>query len=138
MRRRWRDELLDDFDPYRLHVFVPAIMSVGLLFSVVSLVQDVARWGSERALHRHSRAAGAEAAALVTGHPIPAAHPIPEVRRWLLAGATMGFGVAAYISIGSIANYRRTDGYVELVGWLLALALAGSAFLAVVGGAFAL
>ena len=39
MRRRDRYAVLDDIDGARSFVFVPAIMSVGLLFSLASVAQ---------------------------------------------------------------------------------------------------
>ena len=42
-----------DHDPFRLHVFVPVIMSAGLVFSVATLVRDALAWrGHKGALRR--------------------------------------------------------------------------------------
>ena len=48
------DDRWDDIDVNRLMVFVPAVMSVGLLFSIATLVRDVLRWTGIQARDRRS------------------------------------------------------------------------------------
>lgn len=116
-------------------VFVPAIMSAGLLFSIVTLVRDAARWGGTRARERRSTIEAHAVVNDVLGNP----HPPPSEtgvlsRSTYLATATMMVAGAAYISIGSTANFLRDGGYVTDISWLLAVSLMLAALLGFLGG----
>ena len=52
--KRNDDDPLGDIDADRLMVFVPAIMSVGLIFSIVTLLRDVFQWTGGRARRRRT------------------------------------------------------------------------------------
>ncbi|MDY7103107.1 MAG: alkaline phosphatase D family protein [Actinomycetota bacterium] len=117
-------------------VFVPAVMSVGLLFSVASLLGDAFRWGSR---HRRRRRVRIEAEAVARTTIDPAVDPSLdagasrlELSHVLWAVALLG--AATYVAIGASANYLRTGGYLADIAWLLALSLVLSAALGFVGG----
>lgn len=108
----------------RFSVFVPAVMSVGLLFWLVGEVREVA--GQQR---RRSRAKRAELVAQRIASRLGVAMPATAEERglrprpvYVLLGVVLLAG-AAYVTVGSVANYARAGGYVSDVGWLLALSL---------------
>lgn len=120
----------------RLHIFVPAIMSVGLVFWIVTLTRDLFRWRSAQALERRSRAAGRATAAFVLGELGPPARPPVALRlraSYLLTGLVCGT-LAVYIVVGSTANYLRDGGYVRDIAWLLAASLLVAAVFGFVSG----
>ena len=130
MTRAWRDPFRDH-DPFRLYVFVPAIMSAGLLFSISTLVRDaVAARGRERARHRAELEAAATVAAILGSGPDP--RFCRSRRFYALVGAT-ALAMSAYLIPGATFNYLRDNGYVANIAWVLCLALAIGAVLAVVG-----
>jgi len=53
MKTKMKRDIFSDFDEDGLFVFVPAIMSVGLVFSIITLVRDALRWTGSRAHRRH-------------------------------------------------------------------------------------
>ncbi|CAB4589368.1 MAG: phosphatase PAP2 family protein [Actinobacteria bacterium] len=126
------DELLDG---RRLHVFVPAIMGVGLLFWLAGEVRDLLRATTDASRDKRARIAGHAIAREVLGTRTP---DRPEQRGlrsrpvYALLAITL-VGGAWYVAIGSIANYLRGDGYVGDIAWLLALALAASTVALVLG-----
>lgn len=107
----------------RVAIFVPAIMSVGLAFWIVNELRDLARVGRERA--RRRRAALAAAAIVARDAPGGPTQP-PEALglrpRPVYAVVALTFlGGAAYVFVGSTANFLRDGGYVADIGWLLAV-----------------
>ncbi len=109
----------------RMGVFVPAIMSVGLLFSLVTLARDAMVWTRSKARRRRT---AIEAAAvldrLLADQPRrPRSLGVLSRPSYLIAALVLAGG-AAYIAIGSTANFLRDGGYVRDIGWLLALSLA--------------
>lgn len=124
-------------DPRRLRVFVPAIMSVGMLFWLVTLVRDAVRWRfSELEAQRSTIAGRRTAAALRPGSVSTEPDRVGFRQRMsYLVTATFLYSVAAYIFVGSVANYIRDDGYVEGEVWLLAPAVLASVATAVAGTA---
>jgi len=109
----------------RLNIFVPAIMSVGLVFWLLTIVRDLFRWRSLEALTRRATNAGRGTAWVVRGDttpPDPAHLGFRHRRAYLFTSAALT-ALAAYIFVGSLLNYLRDDGYVEGVGWLLAAAV---------------
>ncbi len=119
----------------RLQVFVPAIMSVGLLFSLATLVRDLFHWTGSRARERRTSIA----AGMVVGAVLDEAEPDPDEigilsrPAYLLTGMVLVAG-AAYIAIGSTANFLRDGGYVHDIGWLLAISLGLALLLGFLGG----
>ena len=118
----------------RMSIFVPAVMSVGLLFWLLSEVREVA--GAQR---RRSRAKRAELAAAAIAARLgdassstPAARGLRPRPVYLLLSAVLLSG-AAYVAVGSIANYVRPGGYVSDVAWLLAVSLVVSGGAATLG-----
>ncbi|MDH3678953.1 MAG: alkaline phosphatase D family protein [Acidimicrobiia bacterium] len=127
-------EVLDDVDVNRLMVFVPAIMSVGLFFSLVVLVRDLIRWTGGRSRDRRT----AIEAAAVVNQLLDEGEPEAETmgilsRPAYLVSALVLVGGAAYIAIGSTANFLRDGGYVSDIGWLLALSLGLAVMLGFLG-----
>ena len=122
----------------RLHIFVPAIMGVGAMFWAGSLVRDLYRNGRRLALDRTSSIAGRGAARVVWPHasePDPTHSGLRHRNAYLvIAAGLVAFG--AYVFIGSYHNYRRDEGYVEHLGWVLALATVAT-LAALVGAAAA-
>lgn len=122
----WRDADLDRFG-----IFVPAIMSAGLLFSVLTLLRDAMH--ARRHRHRDRRvhiAATTTAGHVTTGRPATAALDKalrPRVA-YLLTSLTC-LAVAVYIVVGAIGNYGKPGGYLSDVGWLLAVSLVSSLLL---------
>lgn len=119
-----RDPWLDA-DVDRFGIFVPAIMSAGLLFSVVTLLRDALH--SRRHRHRDRRlhiAAAAIADHVATGREASAS--LDQALRpriaYLVTSLTCLF-VAVYVVIGAIGNYGKPGGYVSDIAWLLALSL---------------
>ncbi len=123
----------DDGD--RLGVFVPAIMSVGLLFSLLTILRDLFRWAGGRARDRRTAIEAAAVTNMVLGHEQPQPHELGMLSRrtYLLVSVVLA-GAAAYIAIGSTANFLRDGGYVRDIAWLLAVSLALSALFGYLAG----
>ncbi|MBJ8341261.1 alkaline phosphatase D family protein [Antrihabitans sp. YC3-6] len=112
----------------RLNIFVPAIMSVGLLFWLASELRELVRATGAASRAKRSAIAGHEVARLTlgsTGAEPPGRQGLRPRPVYLLLAVALGCG-AAYVAIGSIANYFRPGYYVADIAWLLALALAAS------------
>ncbi len=119
----------------RLMVFVPAIMSVGLIFSLVTLMRDLFHWSGARARDRRADIA----AGSVVGTTIGDAEPDPDdigmlARPTYLVTAIVLTAGGIYIAVGSAANFLRDQGYVRDIGWLLAVSLGLSVILGFLGG----
>jgi hypothetical protein len=107
----------------RLSLFVPAVMSVGVIFWIVSEVVEVGRSRAEQVRHTRARVVASEVTSEVLGRPqeqLPGLRPRPV---YLLITLVL-VGTVAYVAIGSIANFARRGSYVEGIAWLLALAMA--------------
>jgi membrane-associated phospholipid phosphatase len=109
----------------RLNIFVPALMSVGLLFWFTEVLRDTLRWRGARSRRHRSELCGRATAqfTIAGGEEDPAEavglHPRPAYAVW-----AVGFVIlASYIGIGAFLNYTRVGGYVSDIAWLLALAL---------------
>lgn len=131
----------EGYDPFRLHVFVPAIMSAGLLFSLMTLLRDgLARRGHRRAEHRVRLAAHSTAAIVLGPLASTASEPRGELRPRsfyaIVAGAAVLGG--AYLVPGAVLNYLRPRGYVSDIAWLLCLSLVVGGLLVATGFAAAL
>ena len=110
-------------DPFRLQVFVPAIMSAGLLFSLLTLVRDV--FAGRRGPGSHRRAAVAASAVVADVRravPSPGEQGLRPRRFYLLAAIGAG-AAAAYVGPGALLNYAHDDGYVSDIAWLLGTSL---------------
>ena len=120
----------------RLHIFVPAIMSVGLLFWIVTLTRDLFRWQGERSWDRRARAAGRATATFVLGDLGPPAPAMPGLRLRVsyLVTALVAGTISMYVLIGSTANYLLDGGYVGDIAWLMALSLLVAAVFGFVAG----
>jgi membrane-associated phospholipid phosphatase len=119
--------------PDGLAIFVPAIMSAGLLVSLYTLVRDALharRWrGTDR---RIALAAHATAQQVLTGgraDPALLAGLRPRVS-YLLTALASG-GVACYVVVGATHNYF-TGGLLGELAWLWAASLVASAGFAAV------
>ncbi len=125
----------DGVDIDRLQVFVPAIMSVGLVFSIATLVRDLLHWSGGRARDRRTAIEAAVVVGTVLGEPDPEPEDIGILSRpTYLITALVLVGGAAYVAIGSTANFLRDGGYVRDIGWLLAISLALAVLLGFLGG----
>lgn len=136
MTRRHED-WFDDVDIDRAHIFVPAIMSAGIVLSAVVLVRDALHAKVWRGRSRSVRLYGeAVAHHVLTGEPPDRALTRglrPRVS-YALAGIAAG-ALAAYVGIGATLNYLRPGGYVEHVAWLWGISVLTTASLTVVSGA---
>jgi membrane-associated phospholipid phosphatase len=108
----------------RLSIFVPAVMSVGLLFWIVNEVRDLLH--DRRVATRDKRAALAARSMgeRLPGEPVPPAstpertglRPRPV---YALLGVAL-VAVAVYVAVGATGNYVRERGYLSDIAWLLA------------------
>lgn len=133
--RRARN-LAELFRVDRTHVFVPAIMGAGLLFWLIGEVRDLLRSAGDASRDKRAHLIGQELVDRLPGQP--AVERGPECkglrsRPIYLLWALALIGGAAYVSIGSVGNYTRHDGYVSDIAWLLSLACIVSAALLVLG-----
>ncbi len=113
-----------DFDDGGFFVFVPAIMSVGLVFSIITLVRDLFRFTGARARERRTELEAATVVNDLVGRdPDGLQHQGLLSRRAYLFTAVVLAIAAVYIGVGSVANYLRQDGYVANIAWLLGLGL---------------
>ncbi len=152
-RRGWDGDLWADYDIDRFHVFVPAVMSVGLAVSLFSLIRDALGWLNRRSRRSHSERRGRVVADVVVGE---LAKKAPSTatdnratdgeasasdmaslalypRNAYRLSATLLIAAAAYLSIGAIGNYQRENGYVSDIAWLLAISLGVAATLSALG-----
>jgi membrane-associated phospholipid phosphatase len=114
-----------DADVDRFGIFVPAIMSAGLLFSIVTLLRDAVHGRRHRHRDRQVQiAAAATAGHVTTGASATAAlEQVLRPRSAYLLTALTCIGAAAYVVIGAVGNYSRENGYVSDIAWLLALSV---------------
>lgn len=133
--RRSKRDLFDGLDDGTLPVFVPAIMSVGLVFSILSMLRNALRWSGARARDRRARFEAEGVVAQVLGRPRPDPRALGLLSRpsYLVAGLALTGG-AAYVAIGSTANFLRNGGYVRDIAWLLAISLGLAVALGFIGG----
>ena len=121
-----REDRRDLVDTDRLHVFVPAIMGVGLLFWLVGELRDLARASLDSSRDKQARIAGHAVAHGVVGGDIadrPEQRGLRSRPVYAILAVTL-LGGAVYVCVGSVANYLRPGGYVGDIAWLLAVALA--------------
>ncbi|WP_280339388.1 hypothetical protein, partial [Nocardia neocaledoniensis] len=110
----------------RLHIFVPAIMSVGLLFWLASELRELLRSSDEASRAKRAGIAGHAVARMTTATRAPdnaAALGLRPRPVYLLIALTLAGG-ALYVTIGSVANFFQQPGWVADIAWLLSLSLA--------------
>ncbi|HET6968494.1 MAG TPA: alkaline phosphatase D family protein [Ornithinibacter sp.] len=134
-RRRAR-RLVRLLGPDRVGIFVPAVMSVGLLFWIVSESMEVLRLRARDAGERRTQVAASAVADQVLGRR-PAAVAGLRPRGVYLMVSLMLLGGAVYVWIGSLYNFLHPGGYLYGVAWVFALAT-GTVVVAVFYGAAAL
>ncbi|MEO1060210.1 MAG: alkaline phosphatase D family protein [Actinomycetota bacterium] len=127
-----RGDVFDDMGTDRFHVFVPAIMSVGLLFSLATVVRDLFKLRSRRAHRRRVVLTANDVASVVVAGERRTVRGIDLgllPRRTYLWWTMAFLGAASYVAIGSSANYLREGGRVSDIAWLLAISLVSAAAL---------
>lgn len=120
----------------RFHVFVPAIMSAGLVFSLFTVLRDAFAQMRNGSAGRAEQVAGhSTAAAVRTGAATRETleHAL-RPRTFYALGALTLIGVAVEVLVGATANYFRAGGYVEggATVWAIAVLVGGG--LATAGG----
>jgi len=115
-------------------VFVPAVMSVGVLFSIATLLRDAFHWVGGNSLERRTALnAGATVSWLLDDPPRDPDDLGMLPRNAYLVSALLFVGGSLYVAIGSIANFLRAGGYVRDIAWLLGLSLGLSIVLVFLG-----
>jgi membrane-associated phospholipid phosphatase len=109
----------------RLNIFVPALMSVGLLFWFAEILRDALRWRGAQARQQRSERSGRAVAELTVGRRDDGVADAVGLRPRAAYGvwAVVFLVAALYIAIGAFLNYTRIGGYVSDIAWLLALAV---------------
>jgi membrane-associated phospholipid phosphatase len=129
------DSILDQVDVNRLMIFVPAVMSVGLLFSAATVIRDLLRRSGSQARDRRTAIESSFVLHRLLDDDQPEPNEIGALTRpSYLITALVLVGGAAYLTIGATANFLRDGGYVSDIGWLLAVSLALAAFVGFLGG----
>lgn len=122
-RRRRPVDPTDGFDEHALHVFVPAIMSVGLLFSIATLARDAMRRTTGRSRERRIALETATTVNDIVGRAVQRPDELGLLSRWSYG---VSAGIAAALSGGVVAavvtHYASSTGGRDR-GWLLALGL---------------
>lgn len=138
-QRRRTSPYLNLFDN-RLYVFVPAVMSLGFVFWVAALLRDQVHRRRAATLKRRAASAGLATAQLTLGtpHEFAQQEQTRARRRSYFLMAMPFLAAAVFISIGSVGNYVRPDGYLSEIAWILAIALVCSLALGSVGVLLAL
>ena len=130
-RRRTVDPF-DGFDEHALHVFVPAIMSVGLLVSVATLVRDALRRTTGRTRERRIALETATTVNDILGRSAPAPHELGLLSRWsYVAAGASSLALGAAVVATAVADYTASAPGRER-GWLLALGSTAGTVAAVV------
>lgn len=109
----------------RLHIFVPAIMSVGLLFWLVSELRELVHSSGEASRSKRAGIAGHAVARFTTATQDPDSAAQRGLRPrpvYLLITLTLAGG-ALYVTVGSVANFFQQPGWVADIAWLLSLSL---------------
>ncbi|MCU0261377.1 MAG: phosphatase PAP2 family protein [Ilumatobacteraceae bacterium] len=105
-------------------VFVPAVMSAGIAFSLASLARDLLHRGTGAVVERDGRLRGEVVAAVTVEGATHGTTPATRgatAPRWSFAVVGVGAGaLAVYLAIGATANHFRAGGYVEGAAWVWA------------------
>jgi len=106
---------------YEYGVFVPAVLSIGLLLSLATLVRDaIHRLRGKQWLSRRSALDG-RSTALLTAHDDTAARHDAFGRRSRATYAVIGtvlVCLAMYLTLGAYGNYIGWTGWVKTIGWI--------------------
>lgn len=114
-------------------VFVPAIMSVGLVFSMATLVRDAIRRTTGRTRERRLTLETATTVNEILGRTVAHPRELGLLHRWsYVAAGVVGFALAAGVAIAALASYVGASDGAER-GWLLALAMSACAISLCVG-----
>lgn len=109
--RRVPTDPFDGAEPDRLMVFVPAIMSVGVVFSVATLIRDAMQRAGRRSRERRIAVESAATFSILLGDPLPRREPAGLQKRF------------KHIAIAGIA------GVAVVLGALTGIAVLASEFL---------
>jgi hypothetical protein len=121
----------------RLGLFVPAVMTVGLLFWLASGLSRIVRGVATQSRHRRAAVAGAAVAARTAGTTIEVDRLGLRPRSTYGLTAVSLIGGSVYVAVGSAANFFNPTGYVRDIAWLLTLAVVVSVAALVYGVAAA-
>lgn len=126
-RPRLVDDPFADFERDQLMVFVPAIMSVGLVFSVTTLLRDAMQRTGKRLSRRRISVSAATSLVDLVGPPDGERHrPTLHPRRSYLATALLAFIAAATTTLWAARSYAGSESDVRDIAWVLALGLLAS------------
>lgn len=116
-------DVFADIDDDQFYVFVPAIMSIGVLFSITTLFRDAVRWLRHRRSERAVQVAANASAAQLLGtiHPDAELLGLPT-RRGFRTVATASAAVAVVVSLAATSTYLSNDHVLRSMGSVLALA----------------
>jgi hypothetical protein len=109
----------------RLQLFVPALMTVGLVVWILGEANEIARSRAKATRVRRARIAAASIVDETLGRPPSGTLGLRPRPVYVMIAAT-SIAAALYVLIGSIGNFTRSGGYVEGEAWLLALAAVAS------------
>jgi membrane-associated phospholipid phosphatase len=120
------------------HVFVPAVMGAGIVFSILVVVRDwldrlFARDRRRAAVEVQARLVADEVLGRARGGASASDRPTDARRRTSAAIAAVLLGIALYVLPGATFNYLRPGGYLGEIAWILALALLLVVFSSAVG-----
>lgn len=102
-------------------VFVPAVLSLGILISGLTLFRDVLhRLRGRRWLERQASAYGHKTALLVRSSELVARADRSARRSRAVYGAVgvVSLGLATYLLLGSYGNYIGWTGWVKTISWI--------------------
>jgi hypothetical protein len=134
-RRRAPVDPVEGFDEHALHVFVPAIMSVGLLVSIATLVRDGLRRTTGRTRERRIALETATTVDDILGRPTAAPETLGLLHHWSYVAAGL-----SSLAVGGTVVAAATAAYADPAddrgpAWLLALGVTVAALSAVVAAA---
>ena len=132
------DDPFGDFERDQLMVFVPAIMSVGLIFSITTLVRDALLRTGARTRARRVTVETTLTLNDLLGNEAAAdpAHGVLHRRAYASMAGVLMFGSATLLAVAGF-SYGQQGGPVEAQGWVLAAAVVASGLAAMVGVAAA-
>jgi len=94
----------DGAEPDRLMVFVPAIMSVGVFFSLAMLVRDAMQSAGRRSRARRIAVESAATFSALSGSPLPRREPVGLQKRYVhIAVAGIAGVVAVLVAVTAVA-----------------------------------
>lgn len=123
------EDPFEDIAPDRVMVFVPAIMSVGLVFSLTTLLRDALERAGKRLSHRRIRVSTMTSLADLVDPSTPLrehdGRPQPELlaRRSYLTTTAIAVTTAVALSVWSSRSFVAAEGEVRDIAWILAASL---------------